>query len=921
MPVLLPVSIWMLVGCGGDALVEAPGPEPLTMDGAVQAPVDVELGDVYGFDASLTGALAAHATAGPSDLRTIAAPAVKLSFNPMKARYLETILAPKRHGAPTGDGLDEAEQNALRTHGFVVSERLAATSFAQGFLEVYQQDQPVFISADSILHAWHRGFDDTLKQLELGALIPQLGHVLVAMQEAEPAVGDDLRDNPTMSDSLDDADVFLAVARSLLDGTPAVSKRGQVLRIQRLLDAIAEGTRLEVELFGRGRKEDFSHFTPRGHYTESEELKRYFRAAMWLGREDMRVAGPDSSPRELAAALVLEALLERSGQVEALARIDRVMATFVGPTDSMRFADLAALRSVAGAPELGAINDATLSTLRDRMLDPTEILGLAGSPSTGAQVIQSHPYETEPGAVERRELPRSFTFLGQRFTVDGWATSQLVYDRIEVDGALVQRTLPSGVDVAFTAFHADVAADVLADRIESPTGQPGRDGLPIAAQLLAVRDAVDAHAPSLWKQTAYGQWMVALRALSEPPPSPTFSVGRTAAWQRRVMQSQLASWAELRHDTILYVKEPETMGISCAYPAGYVEPNVRFWEALGSAARGMEAMLGSLASEGAGDEVQLLRADQEFFAGFADTVGMLRDIARSQAAQKPLTSAEVQFLRDIMVAHPHEGTGGGCGGTPAWTGYTGWYPKLYQGGATEALDPDALVADVHSSEEANLLVATGAVDRMVVVVDNGPDLMAYAGPISSYYEWAAPERLTDLKWQQRLADRAEPARESWTEGWLVPASSIVRAMMLDTDGDWFQPGGGAERSDVDGGLESLDAALARVTIVGEPQLVNLGLVHARVQTGDEQAIREVVTQRGGRFQGCAEERWKQVPALSGRVSIGWSIDGGVVSNVHVVSNQTGDSTLEKCLVNSVRAMRFAPDTVAQVPEWGLELAR
>ncbi len=900
---LAPVLV-LFWGCGAGPVdvprvPDAPVPAPPAAVAPDEVPADAgsaSEGDVFGFDSALRASLATHTSSGPSDLRALTGPEVALPFDPMKARYLDTILQPHRHGVATDTGLDAAERAALRSHGFVVSERLADTSFAASFLDVYQLDQPVFISADSVLHAWHRSFDDSLKQLEVAALIPQLAQVLVGMRGAVPTVAGEIGGNPALSRSLGDADVFLAVAQSLLAGTPAMSEPGEAPRIQGLLDAIASGSRFDVDLFGRTRQEDFSQFKPRGHYTESEALKRYFRTMVWLGREDMRVGGPESSPRELAAALVLQELLERSGQIAALDRIDRVVATFVGPPDSMTFADLAALRTSAGVGELGDMDDAALSALSTRIRDIT----------AGTQLIQSHPYAAAPDAVQRRELPHSFTFLGQRFTVDGWATSQLVYDRIQVNGELVERVLPSGLDVAFTVLHDDAAAGLLADRIESTNGQPGRDGLPIATQLLAVRDAVEANAPTFWKQTAYGQWMLALRALSVDPPGPTFSVGRTAAWRRRVMQGQLASWAELRHDTILYVKEPETMGISCAYPAGYVEPNTGFWQALASAARSMAMTVGTLATVGTGDEVQLLTADREFFNGFADIVDTLAGIATSQAHQRPLQPSAVQFLKDVMVEHRHDATGGGCGGSPAWTGYTGWYPKLYIGGADEALDPDALVADVHSSEGANLLVATAAVDRLVVVVNNGPDVMAYSGPVSSYYEWAAPERLTDLEWQQRLAAGKEPAREGWTEGWLVPAGALVRRMLVDDDGDQFDPGSGADHPSL-----TLDI----------PGPVNFGLVHARVEQGDEAAIGQVVQRREGMFRACAEASWKMDPGLRGRVSLGWSIHGGTVSDVHVVSNATGHQELAECVTRGVRALRFSPETDAVVPEWGVELGR
>lgn len=52
-----------------------------------------------------------------------------------------------------------------------------------------------------------------------------------------------------------------------------------------------EGKRTSLTLFGKERDIDFSQMKPRGHYAKTEELKRYFRGMMWLGRIDMKIAG------------------------------------------------------------------------------------------------------------------------------------------------------------------------------------------------------------------------------------------------------------------------------------------------------------------------------------------------------------------------------------------------------------------------------------------------------------------------------------------------------------------------------------------------------------------------------------------------------------------------------------------------------
>ena len=93
-----------------------------------------------------------------------------------------------------------------------------------------------------------------------------------------------------------------------------------------LTDVQNEQLKQIPDFMGFCRSVDFSEFKPRGHYTPSERLKRYFRCVMWLGRIDFPVAGGPfdrcpmvervASPRELGAAIVLWHLLHVSGRFE-----------------------------------------------------------------------------------------------------------------------------------------------------------------------------------------------------------------------------------------------------------------------------------------------------------------------------------------------------------------------------------------------------------------------------------------------------------------------------------------------------------------------------------------------------------------------------------------------------------------------------
>jgi hypothetical protein len=73
-------------------------------------------------------------------------------------------------------------------------------------------------------------------------------------------------------------------------------------------------------------------------------------------------------------------------------------------------------------------------------------------------------------------------------------------------------------------------------------------------------------------------WLAALRELSPPTTDSRFPESmRTRAWAMKGVNTQMAFWTPLRHDTILYFKQSYTETYLCSYPYGFVEPIPAFW--------------------------------------------------------------------------------------------------------------------------------------------------------------------------------------------------------------------------------------------------------------------------------------------------------------------------------------------------------
>ena len=351
--------------------------------------------------------------------------------------------------------LNDAEAAVLRQNGFVASERLGAYSFPEAFYQVFIKDRPVFVSTDAILQAWHRSYLDILQELEEVFLSSSMSQVLEGMNAQIPLLAQQSGET-FLSESLLDADYFLAVARSLLAGEIRPSNLGQDSRVAAALQAINEGMLIEFPLFGEKRGVDFSQFTVRGHYDQTETLKRYFRMMMWCGRIDLRLTAadppwppnspsPEQSLRELGTAVVLHTLLTQAGQFGLWQQCDQVINTFVGWSDSMTFAQLSSLLTAGGIRSLADLPDRTsIVRLQQALIDG----------DLGVQNILGDYYAFPLGPARAR-LPRSFAVLGQKFVLDSWALSRLVWPYVFAgeEGASdkVLRRIPSALDVAFSA--------------------------------------------------------------------------------------------------------------------------------------------------------------------------------------------------------------------------------------------------------------------------------------------------------------------------------------------------------------------------------------------------------------------------------------------------------------------------------------
>jgi hypothetical protein len=377
----------------------------------------------------------------------------------------------------------------------------------------------------------------------------------------------------------------------------------------------------------------------------------------------------------------------------------------------------------------------------------------------GAQRIRSQVVASNVHSLHQVEPPVAFQLFGQRFVLDSFVLSKVVYDSILFDGQKVKRLMPAGLDVMY-ALGNDAALPLL---------EQGLTEFPYAANLKASRDFVERQPASAWQDSAYNVWLGALRALDDDLSAEKHApqAMHTAAWQRKQLQTQLASWSELRHNTVLYAKPPYTSGATCEYPNGYVEPYPELYARvkllLSETARQIEATSLYLAGRDLSSRKQ---RTVEALRNMAEILDRLETLARKELAAEPFSQDDVEWIKGFIVQQGRRG----CAGPP----YDGWYTSLFYRGPIRCSEWSPTIVDVHTNPNGEvaetLETGVGDCNFLVAAIDNDGDRMVYVGPVYSYYEFLQPaeDRLTDEAWGKLLEAGEAPPRPTWTEVFQAP---------------------------------------------------------------------------------------------------------------------------------------------------------
>ena len=691
-------------------------------------------------------------------------------------------------------GLEPVDRGYLAQNAFVAGGRPAKQMFGVYEATDYQ-NLPIFITTDSLLHLHHLVFDYLLRGVEAEHLTPAVislvGHYLrasidqakaapddgeataatanaaffgvaarlamgeVHTGESAPAVPDP--DDPLAADRaaarahqdrVDEASLGAWTAplrQDLADLPPAAADMAD-----REISLIAEhGGPAESPIFGGGApdpspgappvntKLDYSDFVPRGHYTRSEVLRRYFLVSHWLSAGAFRRT-PELTERAL--------LIVSATDPQTMAQWQQVEDTvhqFAGGADDQDLTGyMAVARDVYGTPPTAAdLSDAAKAADflgRISRLPPPLIAPSAGpsfrflpAPYTpDAEIMQGLVYDGDPPDVGTEDQPRYFA---------------LGLDVMAVLGSDRAHTLLQTTDFQGGFFDFDL----------NETQYANYD-----AQYQALRSRFASWTDADWSRSLYTRTLYAMLPLisGQEPAPPQDLFAQSPAWADKGLNAALGAWAELKHDVL--PKQPVAIelggegGISEAVvpvqPVGFVEPAPEVYRRLGLL---VGAERKTLADEGYLTPDAAQRLDT-----LADLLTMVQNLDNKQEAGTPLSAREVEQLRFYGGYQEHLTLVTAEGG---------------EQGSTEGNDM-AIVADVSSalSTKLNQLLAleegVGRALPIYVAVPYGGHREIACGAIFTYYEFTHPadDRLTDEKWRQLLDTPDAPDPPAWTKSFI-----------------------------------------------------------------------------------------------------------------------------------------------------------
>ena len=620
----------------------------------------------------------------------------------------------------------QSEIDKLVANNFVVTE-----GQVEEFFGIYESNRygqiPNFITADSMMHTYHLYFAMLQKKVEKGTLCSAVERMTSAMLENskkqyEVVKGSELEEAAKLNVA------YFGIASRLLGLNDQIPDYASDIVNEEFRKIMAASV-IDKSLI-TGEDQDYSQFKPRGYYDGDAQLEKYFRAMMLYGQVNY---SQRFETMNRCALLITMAMKEDAACRKEWENIYSVTAFLVGQSDDLGYFEyLSAIDQAYG-------EDATVKDLIGNEKAFKKYID--GIMELRIPLINSMVFEDDGGETEKRLEAKGFRFMGQRFTLDAAAFTQLTYSRVSEAKDGSARLLPDGLDIP-AVMGSDLALKLL---IEDGNGEYPN----YLENVEKVRGMVQS-ADAYWSSSVYGGWLYTLMPLLAERGTGYPSFMTNENWQKKSLEGYLASWTELKHDTILYAKQSiSEMGggddDTIYDDRGYVEPQPELYSRLYA--------LTKTTMEGLDKMGYLGKDEKEGLKRLGELAMRLRDISVKELQNEALTDDEYELIRDY-------------GGSLEHLWYDAVKDEANNGYADAAEFPIALITDVATDPNGVCLEeAIGGVSYIYVIFPIDGELHIGVGGVFNYYQFVQPisDRMTDKEWRIKLGMQLDDDDRYWPE--------------------------------------------------------------------------------------------------------------------------------------------------------------
>lgn len=605
---------------------------------------------------------------------------------------------------------------ALQEKGFAIAE-----ADHEQLFHIYEQNDygqiPNFITTDMFLQLYHMYFGYLLKRLEKGKFIPTITDMTKALHHRSQKIHDNGNEHGAFLMT------YYAIAHYIIAGQKLTVPdqfnemfEQEVAKIHKAEDDFSPYLGYHQVQF------PYSLFKPRGHYTRDEDFKKYFKAMMWLQYTPFCL----NQEQQFDKAVLMAGMLKGAGSDASL--VDEYKSVF----DPIIY--------LIGVPDNLSVMDMVEALEGEQLTTYEAVLDAKKKLEKHLNQVKKDRNRIKP--KQEVTCPDKINLMPQRYLAD----NEILLEMVDVDSEKSKRPYPKGLDVMAT-FGSKAAENILLNEL--------REGESWKAYPNILREMQNKFENIDWNASVYNKWIESLIVLQDEfKQGPYFM--QNQMWEKKNVNTALASWAELKHDAILYAEQP--MVAECGgggppepYTVGYVEPNVPFWK----------------------KQLELIKLTDELLKKHdlhvAETQAMTDDI--KELAENLLVIAEKEIKGEKLTNKEYNMIEI-MGSNVEYMTLQLVEPDKYLDGWHNVSGPDkkvAVVADIFTSNGENnpekgiLHVATGEVNEIYVVVEIEGYLYLTKGAVFSYHEFPQPMgiRLTDEEWQKMLEKGRGPGVPSW----------------------------------------------------------------------------------------------------------------------------------------------------------------